>query len=84
MIDTIGMIAATLTTMSFLPQAIRTVRTRDTSGISRNMYLMLCTGILLWIVYGWQKDLPPVYIGNLITGVFASIVLFLKLQEQSP
>ncbi len=81
MIDQLGLLAALLTTMSFLPQAIRTVRTRDTSGISLNMYVMLCAGVLLWVIYGWHKDLPPVWIGNVVTGIFASIVLIMKLRE---
>ncbi len=81
MIDTIGLVASCLTTLSFLPQAIRTVRTRDTSGISLVMYSMLCVGIALWTVYGWVKDLPPVWIGNLVTGCFASVVLVMKLRE---
>ncbi len=81
MIDTIGLIASCLTTLSFLPQAIRTVRTRDTSGISLTMYSMLFVGILLWMVYGWVKGLTPVWIGNLVTGCFASVVLVMKLRE---
>ena len=81
-IDHLGLVASFLTTVSFLPQAIRTVRTRDTSGISRDMYLLLCTGIALWIVYGWVKALPPVWIGNVVTGLFAAVILVMKLRER--
>jgi MtN3 and saliva related transmembrane protein len=51
-IDTIGYIAAVLTTGSFLPQAIHTFQTKDVSGISLTMYSAFTLGIMLWLVYG--------------------------------
>ena len=79
--DILGLVAAFLTTVSFLPQAIKTIRTRDVSGISVTMYIMLLAGILLWIVYGLHFKLTPVWLGNVVTGIFVAIILFIKVQE---
>lgn len=51
-IDTLGYLAAALTTGSFLPQAWLTFRTRDVSGISLSMYSAFTLGIVLWLAYG--------------------------------
>jgi MtN3 and saliva related transmembrane protein len=51
-IDTLGAIAAILTTVSFLPQALRIHRSKDTSAISFWMYLIFSLGVLLWLIYG--------------------------------
>ena len=50
--DWIGYAAATLTTASFLPQAVLTLRTRDTRGISLAMYSAFTAGVALWLLYG--------------------------------
>ena len=45
----LGLLAGSLTTIAFLPQVIRTWRTRSTADISLVMFLILCTGIALWL-----------------------------------
>lgn len=81
-IDYIGLLAAFLTTLAFLPQAIKTLRTRDTSGISLIMYLVLETGVVMWFFYGWYKDLTPVWLANLVTAILAGIILWMKIREK--
>lgn len=71
----IGYIAATLTTIAFLPQAIRVINTKNTAGISLIMYLMFVTAKLMWTIYGFILNDLPLIISNLITLFFASIVL---------
>ncbi len=78
----LGILAACLTTGSFIPQAIKTVRTRDTSGISLTMYLILEVGTICWSVYGYALDLPPVLVANVITGLLAAVIIVLKLRER--
>lgn len=73
----IGTIAAVLTTSSFLPQAIKVIKTKDTKGISLIMYLMNVTGIFLWFVYG---ILIHDGAANGITFVLSSIILICKLK----
>ena len=79
-INIIGLLAAFGTTVSFLPQAIKTIRTRDTSGISLSMYSLFTAGTLLWLTYGLLSNSMPVTIANAITFVFASVILVYKLK----
>ncbi|MDC0316028.1 SemiSWEET transporter [Synechococcus sp. AH-551-G15] len=79
--DLIGYIAAFLTTLSFFPQALKTLRSRDTHSISLRMYLLFTAGVMFWSIYGWMVGDGPVLIANLITLVPAVIVLVLKLSN---
>lgn len=75
-----GYAAAFLTTFSFLPQAVMTIRTKNTSGISRGMYFMFTIGVALWLVYGIALDSWPMILANTVTLGLASTVLALKLR----
>ena len=77
----LGMIASCLTTLSFLPQVIKTVKTKDTKGISLPMYIMLVTGLIMWLLYGFIYMLIPIIFCNSVTLLLASIILFYKLKE---
>ncbi len=78
----IGLMAATCTTISFLPQAIKTIRTKQTKDLSLAMYSILTIGIFLWLVYGIViKDLPLI-IANVITLLFTSTILILKIKHK--
>jgi len=79
-ITVLGIIAGMLTTVSFVPQVIKTVRTRDTKSLSLTMYLISCTGILLWLVYGALLNNIPILAANGVTLALASTILFLKLK----
>jgi MtN3 and saliva related transmembrane protein len=79
-INIIGLLAAFGTTVSFLPQAIKSIRTKDTSGISLSMYSLFTGGTLLWLTYGLLSNSMPVTIANAITFVFASIILVYKVK----
>jgi MtN3 and saliva related transmembrane protein len=76
----IGLAAAFCTTTSFLPQAIKTIQTKDTSGISLSMYSLFAFGTLLWFVYGLADNNLPVAIANGITLLFAVIILAYKIK----
>jgi MtN3 and saliva related transmembrane protein len=78
-ITIIGLLAATCTTIAFLPQVIKTVKTKETKDISLLMYIILTTGILLWVVYGLLTMDLPIILANSITFVLALIVLMLKI-----
>lgn len=76
----LGLLAAACTTFSFLPQAVKTVRSRQTKDISLGMYSILTTGVFLWLAYGlFVKDLP-IILANGITFVFAAMILGLKIK----
>ncbi|WP_024929903.1 SemiSWEET transporter [Methylophilus sp. OH31] len=77
----IGSIAAVCTTIAFVPQVIKSWRTRDLSGISLPMYTIFTTGVLLWLIYGILRQDWPVIIANAITAILAGVVLWLKLKS---
>ena len=83
-IDTVGYIAAILTTGSFLPQAIHTFQTKDVSGISLSMYSAFTLGIMLWLVYGLMLGAWPMIVANVITLAFAAAILTMKLRYKAP
>jgi MtN3 and saliva related transmembrane protein len=76
----IGYLAAIGTTASFLPQAVKTIRTKNTSGISLYMYALFTTGTLFWLMYGILIGSLPVTIANAITAIFATIILVYKIK----
>ena len=78
--ETIGFIAATLTTASFVPQAWHTFRTRDVRGISLAMYSAFTAGVACWLVYGVLLDAWPIVIANCITLALAAAILAMKLR----
>jgi len=78
--DTIGYMAAFGTTISFLPQAVKTIRTKDTSGISLLMYTFFTLGTALWLTYGLLSSQYPVAVANFITFIFAATILGYKIR----
>jgi MtN3 and saliva related transmembrane protein len=79
-IDLIGSVAACLTTFSFIPQAIKTFRTKDVSGISLGMYGCFTLGVALWLIYGLMLGAWPIIISNAITGSLALCIFWMKLR----
>ena len=77
----VGYVAATLTTLAFVPQAIKTIRSRDTSGISLGMYVVFTIGIVCWFGYGLVLDSWPMILANAVTFVLAAVILGLKLRH---
>ena len=77
----LGAIAATLTTASFVPQAMKTIHTRDTSGISLWMYVAFTVGVTFWFGYGLLLHSWPMIVSNAITFVLAMTILVLKLRH---
>lgn len=77
----IGYAAATLTTLAFVPQAVKTIRSRDTRGISLGMYLMFTVGIACWFGYGLVLGSWPMIVSNAITFALAAVILGLKLRH---
>ncbi len=80
-IDLVGYVAATLTTLSFVPQAVKTLRSGDTAAISLRMYLLFTSGVALWGVYGWLQGDGPLVVSNAITLVSAGLILQSKLRS---
>jgi MtN3 and saliva related transmembrane protein len=79
-LEWMGYVAATLTTLAFLPQAVKTIRSRDTRSISLGMYLVFTVGIVFWFGYGIALDSWPMIVANAITFVLAATILALKIR----
>ncbi len=78
--DIIGSIAATLTTVSFVPQAWLTFKTKDVRSISLGMYSVFTVGTALWLLYGLLLGAWPIVIANAITCSLAIGILAMKLK----
>jgi MtN3 and saliva related transmembrane protein len=76
----IGFLAALLTTSAFVPQAVMTIRSRNTSGISLAMYVIFTAGVAMWLVYGILLDSWPMIVANTITLLLAATILGLKIR----
>lgn len=74
-----GYMAGIFTTLSFLPQAIKTLKTRDTQAISLLMYVFFVIGVFFWLAYGIVLDDNALIFANVVTFVFASPILVLKI-----
>lgn len=76
----LGYAAAFFSTVSFVPQVIKTLKTKDTSGISLLMYSVFTAGVALWLVFGLLTINMPVIIANVIVLILASMVLVMKIR----
>lgn len=79
-ITALGLIAGVLTTLAYLPQVIKTWKTRSATDLSWSMLIILCSGIILWLVYGFYVHDLPILLANIVTFILASIILILKLR----
>ncbi len=76
----VGLTAGILTTISFLPQAIKTWQTKSTKDISLTMFLCFCLGVVLWVIYGFYTQNLPVFVANFTTFMLAFPILVCKLR----
>ena len=75
----LGLLAATCTTLAFVPQAMKSWRTRSTGDLSLKMYVTLVVGVALWLVYGIALGDLPLIAANAVTLVLAGSILYVKL-----
>lgn len=80
-ISWVGYLAASLTMLSFLPQSIKVIATRNTQGISGVMYVMFVCGLVMWLIYGLLIDDMAVSMANLLTLVFALPILVMTFRR---
>jgi MtN3 and saliva related transmembrane protein len=77
---TLGLVAGVLTTIAYLPQLIKTWQSKSADDLSWSMLIILCVGIILWLVYGFSVHDIPIVAANIVTFVLASIILVLKIR----
>jgi MtN3 and saliva related transmembrane protein len=79
-IEYIGLVASSLATLAFLPQVVKTWRSRSANDFSLTTLLMLEAGTSLWIFYGALRDAPAIWLGNGVTFVLAGFILSVKMK----
>jgi MtN3 and saliva related transmembrane protein len=76
----LGTAAAVLTSIAFIPQVLKILKTRNTSGISLIMYALFVSGVACWLGWGLMVNQKPVIIANAVTLVLSASVLLLKIR----
>ncbi len=76
----LGLLAGAGTTLGFVPQLVKILRTKSTHDISLWMYVVITTGILLWLIYGMIIGSVPVIAANSVTLVISAMILILKIK----
>jgi len=78
LVEVLGLIAAILTTSSFLPQVYKTWKTKSTESLSLIMLWVFFLGVLCWLVYGFLIHSIPIIIANLITAISGFLLIYFK------
>ena len=78
-IDTFGYSAAILTTAAFLPQLIKTLKTKKADDVSSSTLILFIIGVLSWIIYGYKISSTPILLANLITLILNLLILISKI-----
>jgi len=81
-VTAIGYVAGTLTTVSFLPQLIKTWRCRSAREISWGLLLVFAAGVTLWLIYGLALRSAPIIVANVATLILVLLILGLKVYYQ--
>lgn len=77
----IGLIAGGLTSISFIPQAVKTIRTKNTTSISIATYILFTIGVALWVIYGYFLKDFAILLTNLVTIIPSLIILLMKIRS---
>ena len=80
LIPMLGFTAGTLTTLAFVPQVIKSWKSKSTQDVSLAMFLVLCTGILLWLTYGFLINDTPLIVANGFSLLLTGSILIMKLR----
>lgn len=78
--EIIGLIAAVLTTSAYVPQAYKAWKTKSANSVSLAMYLIMLTGIILWLVYGIHLNSISMILANSVTIILTIVIIFFKLR----
>ena len=78
-IEFFGYFAAVLTTLAFLPQLIKTLKTKKAEDVSLITLIMFLTGVLSWIIYGYKISSTPILLANVVTFILNFLILTFKI-----
>ncbi|HEX5636860.1 MAG TPA: SemiSWEET transporter [Gammaproteobacteria bacterium] len=80
LLDLLGLSAGSLTTISFVPQVIKTWRSKSADDISTGMFAIFSLGLIMWLIYGLYLQSLPIIISNIVTLLLTLIILVLKFR----
>lgn len=80
-LDVVGIIAGTITTISFMPQVIKAWKSKSVKDISLGMYTLFSVGIIFWILYGFMVNSIPIIAANSATLALTGVIIFLKIKH---
>lgn len=83
-IEGLGLLAGLQTTVAFLPQALKVWRTKSAEDVSLATFLIFCSGVACWLVYGLLIDSLSIVLANAVTLVLAASIVWLKLRYSRP
>ncbi len=75
----IGLIAGLTTTGAFLPQILKTIKTKDTKSLSLGMYIVYLIGVLFWFAYGIMIEETAILVSNSFSFIFGLVILIMKI-----
>lgn len=78
----LGLLAGTCTTIAYVPQLVKTWRSKSAQDLSWSMLITLWVGVLLWLAYGAYIQALPVILTNIVTLILSSLILILKLKYE--
>ncbi len=76
--DYLGLFAAFLSAITFIPQVLQAYKTKSVKDLNLSMLLIIFSSVIIWLIYGFAKGLPPVIIANSIILVLSAILLYFK------
>ncbi len=79
-IEAIGLAAGVLTTIAYLPQVVKTLKTKSAKELSLTMYLVMFAGVMLWLTYGIFIHSFSIIVANIVTGILTSTLIYFKLK----
>jgi MtN3 and saliva related transmembrane protein len=79
-IEILGYISATITTIAFLPQIIKTLKTKSAKDVSMGMFVLFTVGVFLWVVYGFLTWTMPDLVANIVIFCLALTQIILKIK----
>jgi len=80
-VEIVGYIAAMLSVICFIPQAIKILLTKDTNAISFWMYFLFLLSVIFWLIYGLMLGSLPIIFKNIFVIIFVGIILGLKIKD---
>ena len=79
-VSVLGLVAGAFTTIAFLPQVLKTWRSRSAKDLSLGMFSIFTAGVAMWLAYGFMINDLPVILANVVTLILASTLLVFKLR----